>query len=812
MQNQNISNQWDLKRIIREFWNYRLFFIITLIVTLAAGYLYTRFSSETYLVKSSILIKTKRDYASTSSSEYLNVYDMIGQEITLVNEISVIQSTPIIKEVIEDMGTSVSYYLQEDKLPRQFEFSLKDIYDEAPFVVIIDQEHVQPLYALFYINILNEEEFSLASNAKDIWLFQYDNEAYHTLVNEINISGRYKFGETIQTDYCSFKLLLNSNYEPAQYINKDLFFRFNDVNELVKAYQNALEIESSSYESTIANISFIGDNIQKSLDFVNGIIAKYIEKDLEEKNYLATTTIQYIDRQLSSVADTLTQTEQQLQNFRRDYNIIDVNDRTERLYTQLETSENNKDEASRKLNLLQQVKAYFDANKENAQTIVLPSSMGIEDPLLNSLMEELVSLNSEKEQLIRNNQTRSPRLQILNVSIENLTGSISEAIDFSISSTTSELQEINNRIAELNDEFSRLPQTQRRLLGIERQFNLTQDVYTSLMEKRIQAQIARSSTLPDCEIIEPAIYQGIASPNKIISFGLSLFLGLLIPSSYIFGRILLTDKIEDKEDLKRYCPLTQIGELPEYRKSAGNVMVDDPSEVLAESFRSLRSNIDFFLLGEKHKIILITSSLPQEGKSISALNVATAFALSDNYTLLLKLDLRKTDEPDQDFSHQQLVGMSDYLIRQANLEDIIIQTETPNLDLITAGAIPPNPVELLTSDRTKDLLLQVKQRYDYIIIDTPPFGVVSDAFILMKYTDLNIFIVRLGLITTKTLIPSMEDITSKKMNNVYLLINGIKPSGSGYAKYTKYPYGKKNTSSRKKVIKPTQKKHNKITV
>ncbi len=811
MENQNNTNQLDFKRILLDLWKYRIWFLITLSISVVVAGLYVKYSSETYTVGSSILIKIRRNYTTGSADEYLNINQMMGMEINLSNEINVLQSTPIIKEVVEDLGLSISYSIQEDKLPRQLSFSLNDIYGESPFIVVMDQDHSQPLYSLFYVNILNDLEFSISYDEEEVWLYNFNNEEFKKASN-ITLNGIFKFGESISSDFFSFKILLNSNFNPTKYLKKDLFFQFNNLNDLAFQYQKVLGINATMYPGSIANITFTGDNIQKSLDFINGLTNKYIEKNLEEKTYLATTTIQYIDRQLENISDTLSKTERELQNFRRTYNIVDPSESYNRLYAQLDELETEKNIANRRLNHLQQSKAYFDGRNVDASNIMIPSSIAIEDPILDILIQELITLNSEKEQLIQNNQLRSPRLPIVNASIENLVNSITENLDFNIKATTSDLQNINNRIADVNEEYSRLPQTQRRLLGIERQFNLTQDVYNSLMQQRIQAQIARSSTLSDCEIIEPAYFIAVASPNPVKSLAIAFIIGFIFPVSYFLGRILLSDKIEDKKELKKLCKLTQIGELPEYKKITGNIMIDEPTEILAESFRSLRSNIDFFLMGEKHKIILITSSIPKEGKSMSSLNLATAFALTNSKTLLLKLDLRKTSDNNGNFRDHELVGISDYLIRQANLEDIITKTEVPELDIITSGTAPPNPVELLTSERTKDVLLQAKQQYDYVIIDTPPFGLVTDAFILMKYTDLNIYLTRLDMITRKTLIPNLEEITSKKLSNIYLLINGIKPSRSGYAKYAVYPYGKKSKSLKKRIFRSVKKQQNKAAL
>lgn len=792
------TNQFDLKDIIAEIWNSKWLYIIIVVFALAVWFLYVKFVSETYSVSSTILIKTKMDNTRTDPYELMNVYDILGRDIVMQNELNRINSTPLIKEVLAELGQHVTYYIQQDKLPKEMKFSIVNIYKQAPFMVILNVDHAQPLNTLFYVNILNDEEFSIECKGEDVRLYNFQTENSLFEVENLEFSGRFKFGEDIQTEHFSFKLLLNSNYNPAEFLNKDLIFKFNNLNSLARSAQKALNITNSALEGSIAHIQFIGNNIQFSIDFVDQLIVKYIDQNLQQKTRLATTTLQYIDRQLANISDTLNRAEQQLQNFRRVHNIMDVDEKSQRILNQRKELEDDRDEISRRLNLLQQMSAYFNAAKEDNTTMVVPSFLGIEDPLLNSLIQELIRLNSEREPLIQNNQLNSPRLAIINANIENLLSSISENIIFRINSTTGELQEINNRIARTNTEFARLPQTQTRLLGIERQFNLTQDVYTSLMEKRIQAQIAQSSTLPDCEVIEPAHYVAVNSPNKIINLGIALFLGLMVPSAFIFGRRFFNDKIEDVKDLKRLSHLKQIGELPEYKKVSGNVLITEPTEMLAESFRSLRSNINFFLNGEKHKIILLTSSIPLEGKSMSSLNLATAFALTSNRTLLIRLDLRKTSEKEDDFNQQELVGVSDYLINQAKLEDIITHTEIPGLNIIPSGQSPPNPAELLSSERMKDLLIQVKHRFDYVIIDTPPFGMVSDAFILMNYTDLNIYIARLGKITKTNFVPNMEEIISKQISNFYLLINGIKPYKSNYAKYTNYPYGQSAKTKKKR--------------
>lgn len=371
------TNQFDLKDIIAEIWNSKWLYIIVIVLALAVWFLYVKFVSETYSVSSTILIKTKMDNTRRDPYELMNVYDILGRDIVMQNELNRINSTPLIKEVLAELGQHVTYYIQQEKLPKELKFSIVNIYKQAPFMVILNVDHAQPLNTLFYVNILNDEEFSIECKGEDIRLYNFQTENSLFEVENLEFSGRFKFGENIQTEHFSFKLLLNSNYNPAEFLNKDMIFKFNNLNSLARSSQKALTITNSALEGSIAHIQFIGNNIQFSIDFVDQLIVKYIEQNLQQKTRLATTTLQYIDRQLANISDTLNRAEQQLQNFRRVHNIMDVDEKSQRILNQRKELEDDRDEISRRLNLLQQMSAYFNAAKEDNTTMVVPSFLGI---------------------------------------------------------------------------------------------------------------------------------------------------------------------------------------------------------------------------------------------------------------------------------------------------------------------------------------------------------------------------------------------------------------------------------------------------
>ena len=224
--------------------------------------------------------------------------------------------------------------------------------------------------------------------------------------------------------------------------------------------------------------------------------------------------------------------------------------------------------------------------------------------------------------------------------------------------------------------------------------------------------------------------------------------------------------------------------------SLNNVVLSYPKTAIAESFHTVRSNLIYYLLGKDKGTILVTSSLPEEGKSFTALNLASSFATTNNKTVLLEFDLRKPSKVYNELGTRALVGISSYLINRASLDEIIIRTEIPNLDIIQAGQIPPNPIELLSSRKNQELFDALKERYDYIIVDTPPYGLVSDSLILMKYVDIKIFVTRLGKVKKNTLISNLDDIASKDIHNLYILVNedGSQKNGA----YSNYAYAEKD--------------------
>jgi tyrosine-protein kinase Etk/Wzc len=809
--NDNILN--SLIEFFRDLKKYWYIVVFSLAIMLGGALFYIKFAAKTYKVTASVVLHIERSNAFGAKSEdMMRVYDLIEQDKNLQNEIYFLQSSPLIRSVVEDMDLQVSYFLQEDKIPKEMEFSMKDLYNGAPFIVIPDKEHLQPVDVYFYLNIVNEESFRVSATSKEAMIVDFKNENVVYPSTYFQIGGMYNFGDEVSNTFTSFRILLNSNYNSTAYQGKDLFFKLNTNGTLTAIFKQGLSVEASAIDATMVEMSLNTDNKQKGIDFLNGLVNKYIEHNLEEKNFLAIKTIEHLDFQLADISESLGSSEDELQNIRRSSSVMNVDEKAGSLYNEIQAAEAQKDEIERTRNYLNQMSDYFASNEET-EGFLAPSAMGLNDPLLSGLIQEMTTLNSERQQLINNNQLRSPRLRTLEITINNLKAVIRENLQYSLKTKDAELREINGRISQLNREYSSLPYTQRRLLGIERKFNLSENVYMSLLEQRIQAQIIKASTLPDCEVIEPPQFASIYAPKKVIVLIGALFIGILLPSLFVLIKRAFTNKILNKEELRHYSKLNQIGSIPQDGRATINVIADQPNSIVAEAFHTLRSNIIYYLMGKQNQVILVTSSMAGEGKSFTALNLASSIAITNNRTALVEFDLRNPSDLYAKLGIRGLIGVSSYLINKATLEEISIKSDVQNLDIILAGQIPPNPVELISSAKTYQLFEELRSKYDYVIVDTPPYGLLTDSFVLMKYADINLYLTRMGYVNKRLLISCLDDLGSKEISNLHLLINGDTPKQGSYGKYyTKHK--KESLSSRMKGhtgMKSRQKQSGRVT-
>jgi capsular exopolysaccharide synthesis family protein len=684
------------------------------------------------------------------------------------------------------MDLSVTYY-GKGKL------NYYDAYQNVPFKISYLPDHSQPLNIKFTISFLNDKYFQLSAESKMASFFNVKTDEITHQKWNWSFKRNGILGELIKTDDLAFIVELTDTAKKV--INKNLTygFDFKTANLLSNSIRSRINFALADRLATVIKITLKSESYDKGKDILNELMNVYSEQNLAQKNHLATITIEYIEKQLSEITDSLNQTENTLQSFRSSNQLLDISNQATNISAQYMDLQN-------QLAELVSRKRYFDyvsdlLKKDNFSNIMLPASMGISDPLMNNLMSGLVTAQAQRSNLIENNQERNPLVQKLGIQIENLKKTISENIA-SVSKTNGiSIDEMKIRIRKVEAQISHLPETQRRLGNIERKYRLNDAIYNYLMEKHAEAKITQASNLPDDIIIEPAKMEGIGpiSPNKQVNYLIAFFLGLAVPFSYLMIRSVLNNKVETQDDIERLTDVPVLGKILHSKYKTNNVMFEFPKSNIAESYRALRTNLDFYVRGGQKKVIMVTSSMEGEGKSFIALNIAMSYAQLGRRTILLDFDMRKRmiffDE-----KAESKDGLSSYLIDHSNLQDIIIKSHHANLDYIISGVMPPNPTELMALDKTEKLITQLKYNYDCIVMDTTPLAQVTDAYLLINFAEVKVMVARYNHTIKKVFSNVMKDLKQKNIDHVCIVLNDNRLNRDQYG----YGYGYNKAENRRR--------------
>lgn len=767
----------SLKSLREKIIDYKPYFYISLLLFLIGAFFYNKYTTPVYENSTSLLIKNTSDTKNEAEPKEMTNARRIETEISQLG------SFEIINKALTSLGFEVSYYVEQNSILGQsrigsFLTIQREYYREIPFRLFLDKSLPQALNLKFYITFLPDNKFRLKAYGKNVILFNYvDNKEIKT-IPIIDIDKVYTFGEPVNEKYFNFKIILKDNIGIEEFSDKRIFFKFNNPNTLTLSFQNNLTIKPTSKNSSVLKIKLKGYHPEKITDFLNSLTTFYLDENLKTKNSHAATTVQYIDDQINDIADTLNNISEP--GFQT---ISDLSFQGQQLFQKLNTLESEKNNLGNQIKYYEYLKSYVKGKDDGTQ-LLMPSSKVIIDPVLNQLVSALIRLNSEKALITAASDFNNPNLNSLNSNIQKLKTKILENVNSNLNALTNTIREVDYRSSRMSDEISTLPKTQLQLQGSDKRYKLNEALYTYLLQKRSDAQIERVSNAPDYKIVEQArsVSATLIHPIKLIIYLVSLLAGMLLPLIGIMIKDALNNKIVDRSDIEAITNKPIIGFIFHNYKKANTVIADFPKSSISESFRTIRTNLQIMSRGISKQVILITSSGSGEGKSFSSLNLASVFALLGKKTILISFDLRKPALY-HDLGLNNIIGVSSYLSNRAILEDIIQPTRVENLDFISAGPVPPNPIELIGSNTTKNLISKLKEIYDYIIIDTAPIGVVTDAYFLMNYADLNIFVTRQNYTFKEMLANTLKSLEGNKISNIAIMVNDV------YLKSRAYIYG-----------------------
>lgn len=761
----------ELKKFLFFSLKYWYAILLCLLIALSAAYLVNKYAHRVYPVSLALYVKEEPGLESSAAILYANNPLLQGNP-TYHNEPYLIKADPVMEEVVQKLSFHISFF----EVGR---VRTTEIYPRPEVSVHAPVNGQMPFNRSFLFKIVDENSFqiTLKEGEEEVGFSETD---------------KYLFGDTLNLGGGTFIIDSRGDVMRNQFVGQAIVLQVQNPVSVARLYGSRLNISWTAKGASLLDLTLLGTSPQKEIDFLNALAETYVDKNTRDKTENASRTIEFINEQLNQIADSLGNIEGKLEAFKKENLGINVGLEAAGLLERLNSLEVSKGQYSIQQKYFEYLLDYI--KKEQTSEPVVPATVGVPDEVLNKLVSQLVSLQMERNQVRHNSSVENPFISGIDNQIVDVKENITEYVHNLEANLAINRKELESRINKIERELQGLPKAEREYVNIKRMYDLSEGLYLYLMQKKAEAGITKASTTSSIKIVNPAKQVGGAvSPNVNKNYVVAIAGGLGLPFGVLFLFFFFNDRIRYKDDVTSISSIPFLGVVGHNTSKNNLIVAEKPRSAVAESFRSVRSNLLFFNKNAENinRTYLLTSSVSGEGKTFCSANLGIVHAFSGKKTLILGADLRKP-RIFEDFKLNHDLGLSNYLVGQASLEEIIQETTISNLYLITGGLIPPNPSELLMNDRMVELMKKLKEQFDIIIMDTPPIGLVTDALVLTPFADHVIFLVRQKY-TKSTYIHSLQEMyETGKISNVSLLYNDQKVSRYGYNYGYGYGYGSKN--------------------
>ncbi len=756
----SIINLDDLKSLWRTFTKNWYIFVSCLTLAYLLAYFYSYKLTDIYAASTQILLKSNDAYDSQSIIQS-NVQPLGYKDYSEnYNAMRVIKSYDLIKQTVDKLDLDVSYYI----LGR---LRTKELYDEVPFKITFDA--INPLLYEQFIdfNILNTSKYVLKykKNENEVIVEGYFNKTLITKDFRINVAKSSAIQAITQNK------IKEVNYQ----------IQFHNRSNLVRKYQQAIMVEIPEY-SGIVQVTVEDIIPKRAITFLDTLGKVYIDITLNSKLDINSRTLTYIDKQLEELTQMMTSIEDRLQNYKQSESILDLSKEEENYFEQLVINQTELN----KLDLMEasfnSIEKYIIEDKDPEMvppTIFLPAT----DQSLAKNVSDLYVVQMERNKAKFSSTPSSTKLVSLEKELSAKKMNILTYINNSRVAINSQRVALKKQVERFESKISNIPIKQRELLNIERNLEVNQKMYSFLLQKKAENTIARAGIVPQSKIIESALSLGIVKPNKTKITYSFLGIGFLISLLIIFIRISFYETLESLDEIKQKTALTVLGEVI-YSDHFANVeksISEDPRSAVTESFRTLRTNLQFMNNTDNNcQVYLLTSYHPSEGKTFCSVNIGALLAKGGRKVLILELDLHKPRVHKALGLTNEKPGITSILVGRGKPEDYIIHTEVENLDVLLSGTNAPNASELIVSNNMKAIIDFGKANYDYIIIDTPPVSLISDAIFLMQIADVNMFVMNTKFPFRDSLNSAQDIFKTHNPKHFCLILNGAKKLKNNY--------------------------------
>lgn len=750
-------------------------FVISVVAALLLAFIYLRYAEKIYQVGSSVMLRDRSDKNMTPSGSSLAGMEMFGTVSNVDNEIEVMRSKSLIKTTVNNLKLHTLYN-------RKGRVKTIDLYKGSPILVTMAQEDLDKLKTpvQLIIEINNDKSVSVSQT----------NNGKQNPVKLNTLPALFKTSAGNVT--ISFK-----NIDSLLLIGTPIHVEINPISRVIGLYRSKLSIAPTSKTTSVLNLNLTTPEPEKGVDFLNTLVNVYNEDAIADKNKEALNTKDFIDERIALIDQELGDAERNVERYKKSQGLTDLQTDMQLSLQREGQYEQRLVDVSTQLNLVDYLDKYV--NEFDNKNKLVPSNVGIEDPTLLATINEYNKQVLERERLLRTNSESNPVVQKLDGQIEALQAAVRASIGSVKQSLKISRNDAQRQVNRFRGQAGMAPTQERQFAEIAREQQIKSALFLKLLEKREENALALSASVNSAKILDEASINGKVAPKPTTILMAALLLGMLIPAMVIFLKDLLHYKIESRKDVERITKLPILGDIPRAEEDTVAVTENENKEA-DEAFRILRTNL-LFTLDKDKKVIIVTSTEPKEGKTFVSINTAISLALLGKKVLLMGLDLRLPKLSEYIHLESDL-GMSHYLAGYETDINRLIQPSkiNDNLLVIPSGKVPPNPSELISKEYLDQAIESLKERFDYIVIDSAPVSLVTDTLIAARVADATMFVCRANYSHRTNLHFANELYNKKKLPNMSLVVNDVTnfQYGYGYGKKYGYGYGYGNTNKSKK--------------
>jgi capsular exopolysaccharide synthesis family protein len=751
------DDDFRLEQILRKFSSNWHWFLISILICFSVTYYVLKTQTPLSLVSAKVLINDPSRGGTTAESKLLGQLGSMASS-SLANEASILRTKYLMERVVKDMKLNITYFnkgtLRDDEMY------------EPPFIVDL----VQPVDTIrtssFDVNLLPNDKIQLISDKLDTTI---------TYSKPLTLKGLGVF-QILKT--------------PSKPVEGAYAFTVTSVDKKVESLTSQYTVLLPSDPSAVIDVTLNYPVPKKGEDILKKLLQIYVETNVNDRNRLADSAYAFIQNRLSYLGGELGSLETNIQGFRQKNSITEMSQQSNVLINNSSEYVNELAKVETQLSVLNSLQDYMRNNSKG--TSVVPSTLVVSDPLFSSLVEKHNALVMERDRRLMTVTETNPVIVNLNEQIANTNSDMLASLSSSKNSLNITRNGLLQRIRSVEGQVHGVPEKERNYLDLARQQKIKEELFIFLMQKGEETAISKTYNTPNSTNIDPPkSATSPFSPKAAFYYAAGILLGLIIPASVIYLKYLLNNKVDSKRDIVRKTLVPIIGEIGHSRDVQNLLVGNMTRSAIAEQFRALRTNLSFYLKQPSQNIILVSSGMSGEGKSFTSINLANVLALSGKKVLLMELDLRKPSLSSK-FGIQNTIGFTTYVEdSKITARDIVKPLSVhANMFIVSSGTLPNNPAEMLLSARAADLLNELRHEFDFIIIDAPPVGVVTDAQLLGDHADFCIYVVRHNF-TLKSQLDIVEDLNkNNRMKQLGIVVNDIRTeNGNGYGYGYGYNYG-----------------------